>query len=337
MSTIKETSESLRSKELAVQVWYCETKRIEDYGINEYLETMKADDVHATDDEIAEHRSLIESILERAYLLPSRQIKQALQESRTQSVRPMRWTDPTEPSSHRPTPRWPSGCDAINKAIGGGYGFTLFTGQPKMGKSLLAIAASCDTALTDQWSVVYINAEGSEENILKRFSNCIDGDRAAMEVISRNLQILNVEPGHTMEMVEREICEKAVQIDTERILIVVDSVNRCVEYALSDGHDYFGELNRWQNWMMCSRRRLDQRISFLAVAELNSMNEVKGRNMAYAADLQVALTGEQNSDIVDINIPLRRDTPRPFLGPAVRDPHKGRFVTDPLAGENPYG
>jgi len=225
-------------------------------------------------------------------------------------------------------PRFPTGVPSINALCGGGYGMTVIAGAPKVGKSLVAMSAAIEAA-NDGWVVIYINAELNSNEIAKRLIRYNGGP--ADEDLCSNMVIYNVDPGITPEKILEFIYRK-VDLDHERLLVVLDSVNRLA--TLSQQGDevrrdgYWGALERWSEWARMSARISGGIISFIVVSELNAQDHVKGRNLEYAADLVVRIKGTAEDDMVEIDVPYARSSNRGELGKHRRDWQTGRFCWD---------
>ncbi|HET6494222.1 MAG TPA: AAA family ATPase [Thermoleophilia bacterium] len=225
-------------------------------------------------------------------------------------------------------PRFPTGVPSINSLCGGGYGMTVIAGAPKVGKSLVAMSAAIESA-GDGWVVIYVNAELNSSEIAKRLVRYNGG--AAPETLCQNMIIYNVDPGITPEKI-LEFAFRKIDLDHERLLIVLDSVNRLA--TLSQQGDearrdsYWGALDRWSEWARMSARISGGIIAFIVVSELNAQDHVKGLNLEYAADLVVRIKDTDEENMVEIDVPLARSSRRGDLGRHRRDWQTGRFCWD---------
>ena len=148
------------------------------------------------------------------------------------------------------------------------------------------------------------------------------------EVID-NLHIANVGPGIDITTLYAEIKNEAIETDSNQILIILDSINRIVDFSSQADSDsgYWSKLSEWSSWAMNSRRTTDGRISWLIVSELNNQGQVKGRNLEYISDMVIRMSATSVDDVVEIDIPYSRATKSSRIGPIYRDYPKGRFLT----------
>jgi hypothetical protein len=164
----------------------------------------------------------------------------------------------------------------------------------------------------------------SIEHLLLRFRNYMG---KADPLVGKNLHIANVGPGITIDRLYEEIREEGINHDADRLLIVLDSINRIVDFSLGEGDEgYWKALADWAAWGMNSRRTTDGRISWLVVSELNSQGQVKGRNLEYTADMVIRISSTSVDDVVNIDVPYSRATRAATIGPAFRDFERGKFV-----------
>ena len=257
--------------------------------------------------------------------LPGRHLARELNSAMSMRIATVEWSDPDE-TPGRPTPHWPTGCKALDELSDGGYGMTVFAGQPKVGKSLLALSSAIEAARAG-WSVAYINAEMSPDHFLRRIRNYV-GDNFDSALIE-NLHLAHVGPGITIESMAGEIREHALRDDTSRLLIVVDSINRVVDFGSSEGNEsgYWRLLRDWSAWAMNSRRSTEGAISWLIVSELNQRGDVKGRNLEYTADLVVRMAASQlDPEVVEFDVPYSRATRAAQIGSLFRVYSQGRFI-----------
>ena len=324
-SKTKQMTDMLRSVDLEVGIWFVEEKVGKLTDLDAYIDEISYVNRENSEGTLGELRDVIASIFARADFLPGRALAAVLRDSRKDSVAPIEWADPTDEVGENITPHWPTGCDAIDAITGGGYGMTIFGGMPKVGKSLLAISSAV-CASRAGFSTVYCNAEMSPGHILERFHNYM---RVPDKAVAENLHIAHVGPGITIDKLYAEIKEHAITDQTEKILIVLDSINRIVDFGCSaEGNEdgYWRGLADWSAWAMNSRRATEGRISWAIVSELNSQGLIKGRNLEYTADCVVRMSSTGADDIVDIDIPYSRATRAASVGAAYRDWSVGKFI-----------
>jgi len=296
----------------------------EEIGVTE-IERYVADQPCVDETQRDRLRATMHSIVARSESLPGRHLARELTAAMAMRVAPIEWREPDETPGRR-TPHWPTGCRAIDELSEGGYGMTVIAGAPKVGKSLLALSSAIEAARAG-WSVVYCNAEMSPDHFLRRIRNYVGGkfDDALVE----NLHLAHVGPGVTIEAMCAEIRERALDDETERLLIVVDSINRIVDFGATDGNEagYWRLLRDWSAWAMNARRSTEGAISWLIVSELNQRGDVKGRNLEYTADLVVRMAASQlDPEVVEFDVPYSRATRAAQIGPLFRIYNEGRFI-----------
>ena len=320
-TTASEWINTLKGYALETSVFFVEG-HIDVVGIEEWLQRLPDP---PESEQVEELRTLIYSIKARADMMPGRQLAYSLRTSLSADIEKVEWMDTRLPPSSEDSPSWSTGCVPIDN-VARGHGMSVIAGAPKAGKSLLALSSAIEAALSDDWKVVYINAEMTANGIMKRMSNYLGGkfdDR-----IHDNLFIANVYPGITPSDMCDQIVEHAIDDESDRLLIVLDSINRLASFATSaeDGESYWTAIDSWQRWGLISRRISEGAISWLMVSELNSRNEVKGQNLVYTADYVVRLTQTEAQDVVQIDVPYAREKPAIDVGPCFRDFASGRFV-----------
>ena len=320
-STAKQLSSNLRRTEIHTAIGFVEDRVGSLSCLDDFIYLIR-DSSQEDQDEL---RDVIASIFARSELLSGRVLGSVLGDSRKFATAPIEWADPTDPLSENSTPKWSTGCDCIDDVTGGGYGMVVVGGAPKVGKSLMAVSSAVEAARAG-FSVVYANAEMSPEHLLMRFQNYMG---RIDPVVGRNLHIANVGPGITIDTLYEEILSNAVFDSTDRVLIVLDSINRIVDFGCSsDGNEdgYWKVLADWSAWAMNSRRTTEGRISWLIVSELNAQGGIKGRNLEYIADMVIRMNSTGVEDVVEIDVPYSRATRAATIGPAYRDFDKGKFV-----------
>jgi hypothetical protein len=256
---------------------------------------------------------------------PGKKLLKILHESRKNSVASVEWSSPVDEVPENMTPFWKTGCDAVDKLTGGGAGMVVCAGMPKVGKSLIALSSSVEAARAG-FKTVYVNAEMSSGHLLRRFHNYM---KKVDPIVGENLHIAHVGPGLTIDALYAEIKNFAIDDETEKILIILDSINRIVEFGCSaDGSEdgYWKTLADWSAWAMNSRRASEGKISWLLISELNSQGSVKGRNLEYTADIVLRLQSSGVEDVVEIDVPYSRISKSGNIGMAFRDFSTGRFI-----------
>lgn len=220
-------------------------------------------------------------------------------------------------------PRFPTGCKRLDAMTGGGYGMTVIAGQPKVGKSLLALSAAVEAARAG-WRTLYLNAELTANELrarLRRYAGSID------QRLGDNLHLIDTDSGFS----PRDVIEYAsgvLEIDDMRLLFVMDSINRLTDQCGEGMGDsaYWNALRQWQELARRSTKSSNGKIASIVVSELNAQNRVKGRNLEYAADLVVSMEAMEGTDSgVSISVPLARSSRGGDLGDFVRTWERGTF------------
>ena len=230
----------------------------------------------------------------------------------------------------QPSPRWPSGIAKLDKQHAGGmYGVCAVVASEKIGKSMLAVGAAIEAARSG-WQVFFVNAENPAGAMRQRIAAYTDDlDRA---LVQRNLRVFQARPGLTAWSVS-ERAAGAVEDDCTRLLVVIDSLNTCAEFALmgkSNGHprsrDYFAALRHYCCLAMLSRRDTSGAVSWLLVSEVNQKGGAKGGKLDYVADLNLRLDAGDEADAVVIWAKSARETRSGRVGVYTRDFASQRFV-----------
>ena len=220
-----------------------------------------------------------------------------------------------------PLQQWPTGIAKLDALTAGGYGCTIFGGSPKAGKSMAALGAAVMAADTG-WKVVYIDAELTagewNERLLRFVSNNLPAD------VQKRLHLLIAKPGVSIQGVI-DLLEPLLQVNCERLLIVIDSINRITK---NSGGDYWSTFAQWELWATQLPRLSDGVISTLIVSELNQKGATKGAALEYSANMVVQMTTEDSApDIVDINCRYSRRTRAGPCGEHTRASEEGRFYS----------
>ena len=308
-----------------------------DFG--EKIDSMRSEAEAAGDDPVAIHTLF--KRLERAHLEQGRPVADQLLDMLQHATdRKLLDTfdvqDPLMPVGGK-VQKWRTGIHAIDHMTeGGGYGLTVFGGQPKLGKSLAAMGAGL-TACAEDWLVVYVNAELTEREMHHRITRFLrrPGCPVTSGHVHQNFMLVNVNPGFSIEQLLPQI-QQTVGLDTHRIMIVLDSVNRLAEGDAQAGDAefaYFHRLRAWSEWPRIATRMSDGRLSFLAVSELNRKDQIKGGGLEYGANLVVRFTkAGESTDIVEIDVALSRETRSGPCGEHRREWETARFVSNMTVG-----
>ena len=238
---------------------------------------------------------------------------EALGESISLDIDPLRLAIPMQ-EPERTVVRWPTGLSYVDQACGG-YGITVVAGKPKVGKSLVAIGAACES-VQQGWRVAYVNAELTpaelDERLLRYTSRFNDSQ---VEAVLDRLHLLHVSPGVTVDRVIEE-ARVLLEMDDTKLLLILDSINRLVKYSTRPGDDghYWAELQKWSGFLTKARRDSEGLVSGLIVSELNARGAVKGLDLEYEADQVISINrgGDdptKSHGLVEIAVPLNRSGP----------------------------
>ena len=317
-SIASDTLAVLRNSESEEKIFIFENA-IRPVGIASWLKTFEGDD------EFEEIEAEVYKIQAFVASRPGTQIVTTLQESRNTSfdeISQVEWQDVDE-KAFEVSPHWSSGNPAVDEILNGGlYGVAVIAGEPKVGKSLMSISSAVCAARAG-WRVIYCNAELSRAQMACRLQNYMGGiDPTVVE----NLSIANINPGITIDRLCGEL-ENRIQANDNRLLIVLDSLNRVCEMsqAADSSNGYFSLMREWSAWAMTSRRTTEGRISWILVSELAQHGKTKGQNLEYLADCVVTINATISDDVVDVNVPYSRNTPGGSVGSLMRDFKTGTF------------
>jgi KaiC/GvpD/RAD55 family RecA-like ATPase len=222
------------------------------------------------------------------------------------------------------SPRWPSGVIRLDQRTGGGfYGVTCLAGFAKLGKSLLALASAVEAALAG-WLVIYFNAEVTEPEMANRVLRYCGGNPKAE--LAERLQIVTVSPNVVLADFVRRIVQ-GLDMETERVLVVVDSINRVATYMQdhSTGFGYFDGLHRIAEYAMVVRRETLGAVSWLLVSETNRGGQVKGATLEYMADLVLRMRPGKEPTQVELTLAEARESAGGALGLYERRWQTGTF------------
>jgi predicted ATP-dependent serine protease len=278
-------------------------------------------------EEIDKLHVMHEAKLALVSVMKSTELKNVLEDSKNNAFDSIEEQQADEPSLGE-DPFWPTGLkDLDDKTGGGGYGLTVFAGEPKVGKSILAMTAAVEAAKSG-WRVIYLNCELSRDEFARRIHRYTEGNFDSDFV--KRLNIFNMNIGFSIDDVTRQFIDKVTWGD-QKLLIVVDSVNRAIDLSQeADGtnENYWGLLRKWSMLAMQSRRHSHGTISWLMISELNRAGETKGQSLEYIADLVVRLQRTDIENMAKIDIEYSRSTPDGLIGDGmfVRDFARSRFL-----------
>lgn len=231
-------------------------------------------------------------------------------------------------SPGEPPPKFPTGLSGWeDKTDGGGYGCTCISGQPKAGKSFLAMSCAIEAARANvPWRVLYFPAENSRYETITRLHRYLGSPppKSLSDQLSFHPTGRGVSPDHVFLKVGDRI-----HLDDERLLLVFDSINRIVKQSRSSGSDsnYWATMERWIEFGRMAAMLSGGRIASVIVSELAAAGHVKGRDIEYAADLVVRITAVDGDDEYrNVSIPYARSSAGGKLGMHYLDWKHGRFT-----------
>ena len=286
--------------DLALAAWFYDN-RIKPIGIEAWLGDIEARE--------PDHRELlrqeIHALAGRIDSLPKKRLMNCLRTAHTPTLNPAE-VQRVDDHVIDLTPHWSSGCESIDKVLDGKglYGCNTIVGEQKTGKSLLAIGAAVEAA-RDGWRVIYINAEMSRGHIAERFFRYMGGTPEPL--VAEQLQILNVGPGFSIDVFIEE-ADKLLEYDDRRLMFVLDSLNRMVDFDTERG-GYFEAMKRWVLFSMAARKESDGAISSVIVSELNKRTGAsKGDQLEYACDTVITLKATGTKGLVELQVAASRAT-----------------------------
>ena len=221
---------------------------------------------------------------------------------------------------------WQCGIPKLDQLTGGLYGMCVIAGQPKLGKSLLSVSSAAQAA-HDGWRVVYVNAELTEGDLIKRFSVYCRAADLDIGRVAEMTSILSVLPGINTATLLESIAEE-ITLEDSQVMIVMDSINRVADFCIDgDGEAaYWRALRDLSTAAMISRRLSEGRVAWTIISELAAAGHVKGRTLEYVADVVVRMTASNTPDFVEIDVPFSRQTKSGRCGGFFRDFETGQFV-----------
>lgn len=320
-STARELADAIReySGDHELIAWFSDNA-ISTHGVPALMRDYECD----PDEDFEDLRGLLYSLPARVASMPGRMLIEELRVGKSADDTPLEWQDVSDPIFDA-SPHYPIGCTPVDEILAGmgGVGVTVLAGQPKVGKSLMALSAAVESARAG-WRVIYVNAEMSRAHIGLRLSNYMG--KLDQGVVDR-MKIANVTTGITLDGLFAEV-EKEVRVDDDKLLIVLDSINRIVDMGQTEGGEnaYWRLLRDWSSWAMNSRRATEGRIGWLIVSELAAQGHVKGRSLEYLADVVIRISSTDVEDVVDVDVPYSRSTRSGNAGALFRDFSRGLFL-----------
>tara|TARA_R100000234_G_C4994409_1_gene177120 strand:- start:146 stop:1420 length:1275 start_codon:yes stop_codon:yes gene_type:complete len=194
-------------------------------------------------------------------------------------------------------------------------GGTIINGQPKKGKSFIAMAmaVSVDAGCQEIWNVeqantLYINLERSERSMIKR----LGGINTALGLdAARPLPFLNVR-GQTLSSIKSNVKQIIKERDIK--FIVLDSISRAGEGSLNDdkvGLAVTDTLNQMieetdRSWLAIAHRAWSNEHIFGSIHFLGACDVMVATESAYneQKNLGVKLISEGQNDLPPLDAPI---------------------------------
>lgn len=218
-------------------------------------------------------------------------------------------------------PRFPSTVEPIDRLYGGFMGTTALASEPGNGKTMLGFASACQTAATQERSVVYCGAELDMGEMQERRDRELAAHPANYDGIDF-LTVLHVGKGQTT----LELCHDIQEaIDAHLpLLIALDSINTIAELA---GRDYFGTIREFGLWLMFARRLCPQGVSSLIISETNQKGGVKGKKLEFWSDLCIRMKRKGDDPLVNFDVLKARRGGKKEIGKLFQHWPSNRFYT----------
>jgi hypothetical protein len=123
--------------------------------------------------------------------------------------------------------------------------------------------------------------------------------------------------------------QERIEIEDDRMLVVLDSINRVVDMSQADSsdHGYWYMMREWQEWLRRCSQISEGRLASVVVSELNTGGHIKGRSLEYAADLCVSIepVKDMPDGTVEISVPYARASAGGSVGLFKLEWTTGRF------------
>ncbi len=191
-----------------------------------------------------------------------------------------------------PMPRYNSGIWQMNRMLEGGwYGYTMVAAFQKTGKTILATRAAVESC-RDGWKVFYCWGEGDDRMLMRRLNVCLDlpddKDDANWPEFMHNFYAPRFDRGQTIEDIIRWIIQR-IDIEEEKLLIFVDSINRLAKIGVRNGGKFFDILSDINGVASFITSQSAGRIGFVSVSENNKRGGAVGADIEYAAEVLVQM------------------------------------------------
>lgn len=235
---------------------------------------------------------------------------------------PIERVDKQSALEEHPSPVWPTALHGEPTILRAFQGVTFIAGGPSAGKSWWAIASAIDAARLG-WHVLYVAAEMSPAQILRRATRYLEGAS-----VPDCFELLEAGYGASAQTLVDEV---TASVDERRTLIVLDSISSFVDQAeaspsAEDVHR-IGPLKQLTMWALNVRRETNGEVSFLVLSEKNAQGETKGRFGDHKADLVVSITSDPETRLGKrITVTKAWEAETGKLGLFALDPKKARLT-----------
>lgn len=225
------------------------------------------------------------------------------------------------------SPRWPSGVRLWDDLSGGAYGFTAISGKKKLGKSIIAVRSSVEAA-RQGWFTHYCYGENTPGLIASMVARTLGPIPASEppEWFVERWRGMRFRRGHSIEAVMKNVADYTPR-DAERILIVLDSINRLARYC--PGGEYLRNLSYICHVAQTMCEDSAGKIGFLVLSETNQRGGMIGLDVEHAAGCLVYLRRTRDPAKVKFTIESR-ESPSGELGELTRDWENCKFDTPEL-------
>jgi predicted ATP-dependent serine protease len=185
---------------------------------------------------------------------------------------------------------WLSTIAALDHRCGGFYGISVIAGGTGCQKTTTALQSALRAA-ADGTRVLYVGAELDELELARLIRQIVDAHPTYKRAVG-TFKAIDI-CGDLTEDDLSQLIEESMQLEDERLLIVLDSINTIC--AWSD-EDYWTAYRNVARWAMTVKKASRGAVRFLVVSELNQRGEIKGLNMEYWADLVLLVTREDRDE-----------------------------------------
>lgn len=226
--------------------------------------------------------------------------------------------------SETESPRWPSGIQAVQHQAGGFYGFTAVAGKKKLGKTLIAARSSIEAA-QQGWNVHYAYGENTADRVRSMVRRVLGPYRASEMPpwMERNWRGFRFFPGSHIDSLMKNVVAR-IPDEADRVLIVIDSINRLARYSHGD---YLRALGRICAVCQTAAEESAGHIGFLVLSELNQRGGMVGLDIEHSAGCLLTLRATRKPERVKLTLESR-ESPGGDLGPHLRRWDEVRFAKE---------